>query len=192
MTRQHRLEMANKEKNSVREIISLYHNPEITEKVAGAFDAEIGIKHPDFAWDKLAQVLRSSRPYTIGLSGKIRFGWDANSVYSPHVMLTNRLTNPDTFCVENDSQGDITILSFGRDSHFYKDLGSVTRISVDVERGGPSSGVNIRFCEPLVDDDGKPDFERFLGLFGDISSGFLLSHENGEVYSMNDVRGAWI
>jgi len=179
-------------KDPIRKIISEYHNPEITKKVADAFKSGKGLRWHDFGWEDVAKILTFKGfkgDYTLGLSGNIRLNLEDINANFPHMALTNQLTNPDIHPCQQNIQGDISLFALGKNSSLYKDIGNVLEIYNSNERSEPPLGVSIKFGEnkKLIHILKKPDYERILFLHGEVLSAFVVSHKDGKVYSMNDL-----
>jgi len=172
----------------MRKPISTFHNPDLTARVVDAFSRIHVLKHPHFVWDRVAEILKSKKHYTLVLSGKTRLDWEETASHFPHFLVTNQLTNPKIYPVIHNAQDDISIIGVGTDSHIYTGLGRVIEIYTSGERGGPSGWVAIRFGKnrELMSSGEENDYERQVTLRGDVSSGFLLSHADGKLYTIED------
>ncbi len=78
----------------------------------------------------------------------------------------------------------------GKESQLYLELGTIVKIQRAEERSGPAYGVDITFGKNRKADYFKEESDRIshLLLDGEITSGFVLSHKELNIYSLDDHR----
>ena len=173
------------------EILSWYHNVEMSDQILSGFKSPQKVKNASLTLGNVSKILKSKSNYTIGLSGRLEFEDDNMSLEFPNAILSNQITNKESFSVINNSQPAITITGFSKDSYFSKALDKISSIYELIDQNGRyvSPVLQIKFDYKEVGwnhNESKRDYydEKEFSLNGDIKSGFVLFHNNKELHSL--------
>ena len=174
----------NKTNNSwLKEVFLLYHNKEIYNKIIPAFESSKKLKDSPLMLGYVSKILGLGSPFTIGITGKLGLEEYATSSEFPNVMLTNELTNPETFTFLSGNQTSLNIVGFSDDSYAFQELDNISAIDALRDQNGPYIGpvlsVTINHKEEGVDHD--------FNLSGEIDRGFVLFHEEMKIHSLDEV-----
>lgn|SRR3989344_211312 len=164
--------------NRISEIVSTYQKQELADKIVGAFAEGRGIGCAPLHWSKIARVLESRKPFSLGLSGKVGLGWNDISTTFPHIHITNRLSK-NVYSGLTDKMRYLVLQSIGRDSISCA-LHLDYQGAYEVRERGNYFGTTI-LLNPM---DGRSNN---IFISQDVTSGFMLDHESGKVYPIDEL-----